>query len=62
MDKFVRNAQEDNGVWQMMVAASNLHTRRQHDFDKLQAENKELMSKFYVKGAGGVRPGSVFPN
>ena len=45
MDKFVRNAQEDNGVWQMMVAASNLHTRREHDFDKLQAENKELRER-----------------
>ena len=45
MDKFARNAQEDNGVWQMMVAASNLHTRRQHDFDKLQAENKELRER-----------------
>ena len=45
MDKFVRNAQEDNGVWQMMVAASNLHTRRSHDFDKLQAENKELRER-----------------
>ena len=45
MDKFVKNAQEDNGVWQMMVAASNLHTRREHDFDKLQAENKELRER-----------------
>lgn len=45
MDNFVKNAAEDNGVWQMMVAASAMHTSRQHDFDKLQEENKDLRKR-----------------
>ena len=45
MDKFVKNAAEDNGVWQMMVAASNLHRTRTHDLDKLQEENTELRKR-----------------
>jgi len=45
MDNFVKNAAEDNGVWQMMVAASAMHTQRQHDFDKLQQENEDLRKR-----------------
>lgn len=45
MDHFVKNAAEDNGVWKMMVAASDLHRQRQHDFDKLQEENNELKKR-----------------
>lgn len=45
MDHFVKNAQEDNGVWKMMVAASDLHRQKVHDFDKLQEENMELKKR-----------------
>ena len=45
MDAFVKNAAEDNGVWKMMVAASDLHRQKTHDFDKLQEENNELKKR-----------------
>ena len=45
MDSFVKNAAEDNGVWKMMVAASDLHRQKVHDFDKLQEENTELKKR-----------------
>lgn len=45
MDSFVKNAAEDNGVWKMMVAASDLHRQKVHDFDKLQEENNELKKR-----------------
>lgn len=45
MDNLIKNSAEDNGVWQMMVAASALHERNVHDLDKLRTENTELKSK-----------------
>ena len=42
MNKLVQNSAEDNGVWQMMVAASALHERQIHDLDKLREENDEM--------------------
>ena len=45
LDKLVTNSAEENGVWQMMVAASALHDRQEHNIDKLRVENNELRSK-----------------
>ena len=45
MKKLVEHSAEDNGVWQMMVAASALHQRQEHDLDKLRVENNELKQK-----------------
>lgn len=42
MNKLVQNSAEENGVWQMMVAASSLHERQTHDLDKLRDENEEM--------------------
>lgn len=42
MNKLVQNSAEENGVWQMMVAASALHERQIHDLDKLRTENDEM--------------------
>ncbi len=42
MNKLVQNSAEENGVWQMMVAASALHERQTHDLDKLRTENEEM--------------------
>ena len=45
LEKLVKNSAEDNGVWQMMVAASALHQRQEHDLDALNTRNKELQLK-----------------
>ena len=45
MKKLVEHSAEDNGVWQMMVAASALHEKQEHDLDKLRGENLELKQK-----------------
>lgn len=45
MQHLVKNSAEDNGVWQMMVAASALHERQTHDLDQLRVENSELKRK-----------------
>ena len=45
LDKLVTTSAEENGVWQMMVAASALHDRQEHNIDKLRVENNELRSK-----------------
>ena len=45
MEKLVQNSAEENGVWQMMVAASSLHKRREHDLEQLRVENNELKEK-----------------
>ena len=45
MDTLVKNSAEENGVWQMMVAASSLHERQAHDLDSLRIENNELKLK-----------------
>ena len=45
MEKLVQNSAEENGVWQMMVAASALHEKQEHDLDKLRGENTELKQK-----------------
>jgi len=45
LTKLVSNSAEDNGVWQMMVAASSLHQRQEHNLDNLRTENTELKLK-----------------
>lgn len=45
LEELVKNAKEDNGVWQMMVSASALHERQTHNLDTLRAENLELRKK-----------------
>ena len=45
LTKLVSNSAEDNGVWQMMVAASSLHERQEHNLDNLRKENGELKQK-----------------
>ena len=45
LDKLVNSSAEENGVWQMMVAASALHDRQEHNLEKLRVENNELRSK-----------------
>ena len=45
MEKLVQNSAEDNGVWQMMVAASALHEKQEHNLDQLRLQNDELKQK-----------------
>lgn len=45
LTKLVSNSAEDNGVWQMMVAASSLHERQEHNLDNLRQENSDLKLK-----------------
>ena len=45
LTQLVEKSAEDNGVWQMMVAASSLHERQNHDLDLLRVENTNLKSK-----------------
>ena len=47
MEKLVQNSAEENGVWQMMVAASALHQRQEHDLDQLRVENNELKQRVH---------------
>ena len=45
LERLVKNSAEDNGVWQMMVSASSLHQRQEHDLETLRVENTELRTK-----------------
>jgi hypothetical protein len=45
LKSLVDKSAEDNGVWQMMVAASSLHEKQEHDLDKLRGENQELRGR-----------------
>ena len=45
LERLVKNSAEDNGVWQMMVSASALHERQEHDLDKLRNENADLRTR-----------------
>jgi len=45
LTKLVSNSAEDNGVWQMMVAASALHERQEHNLDNLRQENTNLKQR-----------------
>ena len=45
LSQLVEKSAEDNGVWQMMVAASSLHERQNHDLDQLRVENSTLKTK-----------------
>lgn len=63
LEKLVSQSAEDNGVWQMMVAASSLHARQQHDLDEMHKENtmlKQRVDGIYAtpesRVAGGKRP------
>lgn len=45
LEKLVQNSAEDNGVWQMMVSASALHERKEHELEKLRLENGDLRKR-----------------
>jgi hypothetical protein len=45
LDKLINHSAEENGVWQMMVAASSLHQQQEHNLEKLRVENNELKTK-----------------
>ena len=45
VNNIIKNSDETNGVWQMMVAASSLHERQEHDLEKLRHENSELKTR-----------------
>ena len=45
MKGLVDKSAEENGVWQMMVAASALHERQVHDLDTLRLENNDMKQK-----------------
>eukprot|EP00960_Hanusia_phi_P053703 762433-Hanusia_phi.AAC.5 len=45
MKRLVENSAEDNGVWRMMVCASNLYKEQYHELDKLRIENNELKDR-----------------
>lgn len=45
LERLVKNSAEDNGVWQMMVSASSLYERQEHDLESLRVENNELRTK-----------------
>ena len=45
LDTLINKSADENGVWQMMVAASSLHDRQEHNLEKLRVENNELRSK-----------------
>lgn len=45
VNNIIKNSDETNGVWQMMVAASSLHERQEHDLEKLRLENTELKTR-----------------
>eukprot|EP00960_Hanusia_phi_P056853 763388-Hanusia_phi.AAC.4 len=51
MQRMVQNSAEDNGVWQMMVQASNLYDRQTHELDQLRIENSQLKER--VQGTFG---------
>ena len=45
LDKLIHKSQEENGVWRMMLAASSLHDKQEHNLEKLRIENNELRTK-----------------
>ena len=45
VESLAEKADEGNGVWKMMVAASSLHARQEHDLDKLRTENTDLKQR-----------------
>jgi len=45
LDTLINKSADENGVWQMMVAASALHERQEHNLDKLRQENNELRGR-----------------
>jgi predicted RNase H-like nuclease (RuvC/YqgF family) len=45
VESLANKADENNGVWKMMVAASNLHARQEHDLDTLRTENLDLKQR-----------------
>lgn len=45
MKRLVDKSADDNGVWRMMVTASNLYEQQTHELDKLRIENNELKER-----------------
>jgi uncharacterized membrane protein YheB (UPF0754 family) len=45
LDTLINKSADENGVWQMMVAASALHERQEHNLDKLRQENNDLRNR-----------------
>ena len=42
LDTLINKSADENGVWQMMVAASALPERQEHNLEKFCGENNEL--------------------
>lgn len=60
LEKLVKNSNEDNGVWQMMVSASALHQQQEHNLEKLRGENSELKRRLDdTYGSSEARTGST---
>ena len=45
LDTLINKSADENGVWQMMVAASALHEKQEHNLEKLRVENNELRGR-----------------
>ena len=45
LDTLINKSADENGVWQMMVAASSLYERQEHNLEKLRLENNELRGR-----------------
>jgi hypothetical protein len=45
LDKFINHSAEENDVWRMMLVASSLHDKQEHNLEKLRIENNELRTK-----------------
>ena len=45
LDTLINKSADENGVWQMMVAACALHERQEHNLEKLRLENNELRGR-----------------
>eukprot|EP00960_Hanusia_phi_P013558 397400-Hanusia_phi.AAC.2 len=45
MQRLVENSAEQNGVWRIMVSASQLYETQSHELDQLRIENNELKER-----------------
>jgi len=59
LDTLINKSADENGVWQMMVAASSLYERQEHNLEKLRLENNELKHRIdgqYATSDARTRP------
>ena len=45
MQRLVKDAKEESGVWKLVCCASNLHAKRLHEMEQLRVECENLKSK-----------------